>query len=84
MYSSYGIRLDSRTELSWTDESVGKNGIISGVNMSSSVHIDNKGKYILIHGKGPTQELADTALTAEAQCSVNFSRSNRKFCLSLR
>ena len=32
--------------------------------MSSSVHIDNKKKYILILGKGPTQELEHT-LTAE-------------------
>ena len=34
--------------------------------MSSSVHIDNKGKYILIIGKGPTQGLDDTKFTAEA------------------
>ena len=27
--------------------------------------------------------LDDTTLTAEAQYSINFSRSNRKFCLSL-
>ena len=51
--------------------------------MSSSVHIDNKGKCILILGKGPTQVLDNTTLTAEAQYSTNFSRSNRKFCLSL-
>ena len=76
--------MDSRLELSLTDESVGKNDIISGVNMSSSVYIDNKGKYILILSKNPTQELRGTTLTAEAQCSVNFSRSNRRFCLSLR
>ena len=33
--------------------------------MSSSVHIDNKGKDILIIGKGPLQELDDTTLTAK-------------------
>ena len=33
--------------------------------MSSSVHIDNKGKDILILGKGPTQGLHDTTLTVE-------------------
>ena len=33
--------------------------------------------------KDPTQGLDDTMLTAGAQYSVNFSRSNRKFCLSL-
>ena len=50
--------------------------------MSSSVHIDNKKKDILILGKGPTQGLDDPTLTAEAQYSITFSRSNRKFCLS--
>ena len=34
--------------------------------MSSSVHIDNKGKDILILGKGPTQGLDNTSLTEEA------------------
>ena len=51
--------------------------------MSSSVHIDNKKKDILILGLGKTQGLNGIYLTAEAQYSINFSRSNRKFCLSL-
>ena len=34
--------------------------------MSSSVHIDNKGKHNLILDEGTTQRLDDTALTAEA------------------
>ena len=50
--------------------------------MSSSVHIDSKKIYILTLGKGPTQALDDTILTAKAQYSINISRSNRKFCLS--
>ena len=33
--------------------------------MSSSVHVDNKKKYILILGEGPTQGLDDTTLTAK-------------------
>ena len=37
--------------------SFGNTAIIFGVDMSSSVYIDNKGKYILILGKGPTQGL---------------------------
>ena len=37
----------------------GRNVIIFGVDMSSSVHVDNKGKEILILGKGPTQGLGD-------------------------
>ena len=51
--------------------------------MSTSVHIDKKKKNILIFILGPTQGLDDTTLTAEAQYSINFSRSNRSFCLSL-
>ena len=50
--------------------------------MSSFVHTDNKVKDTLIFGEGPTQRLDDTLLTAEAQYSISFSRSNRKFCLS--
>ena len=51
--------------------------------MSSSVHIHNKKKDILILGKGPTQGLDSTTLTAEAKYSVNFSRANRNICLRL-
>ena len=40
-------------------------------------------KDILILDKSPTQGLNDTMLTAEAQYSINFSRSNREFCLSV-
>ena len=51
--------------------------------MSSSVHIDNKGKDILILGEGPTQAMDDTTLTAEAIYSINFTQSNKRFVLSL-
>ena len=33
--------------------------------MNSSSHIDNKGKHILVLGKGPTQGLGDHSLTAK-------------------
>ena len=51
--------------------------------MSSSVHANNKNKDILINGKGQTQGLDNNSLTAEAEYSINFSRSERKFCLGL-
>ena len=60
-----------------------KNAISFGVDVNSSVYIDKKKKDILILGKFPTHGLDDAALTAEAQYSTNFSRSNRKFCLNL-
>ena len=41
--------------------------------MSSSVHVDNKGKSILILGKGLTQRLDDTTVIAEAKYSINFT-----------
>ena len=50
--------------------------------MSSSAHIDNKKKDILILGVGPTQGLEHT-LTAEKMYSINFTVENIQFCLSL-
>ena len=51
--------------------------------MSSSVHVDNKKKDILILRKGPTQGLEHT-LTAKKVYSINFTVTKKKFCLSLR
>ena len=42
------------------------------LDLSPSVHIDNKKNDLLILGLGPTQGLGDTMLTAEAQYSINF------------
>ena len=53
-YSGYDIGFDLRLKFSLTDGSVGKNVIIFGVDISSSVHIDIKNKDIVILGKGPT------------------------------
>ena len=50
--------------------------------MSSSVHVDNKKKDILILVKGPTQGLEHTP-TAEKMYSINFTEQNKKFCLRL-
>ena len=51
-------------EFSIADGSVEKNIINFGVDMSLSVHIDNKRKDILILVQGPGQRLNDTTLTA--------------------
>ena len=50
--------------------------------MSTSIHIDNKGKDILVLGRRPTQGLEST-LTAEKMYSINFTVTKIKFCLSL-
>ena len=72
VYSVYGTGFDSRSEFSLRDGSVGKSVVIFGVGMSSSVHIDNKKKDILILDIGPTQGLDGTTLTPAAQYSTNF------------
>ena len=46
-YTSYGIGFESRSEFLFTDESFGKNAIVFGADMSSTV---NGGKEILIPG----------------------------------
>ena len=48
--------------------------------MSSSAHIDNKKKDILVLEKGPRQGLKHT-LTAEKMCSIIFTVTKKKFCL---
>ena len=68
-YSGYGIGFDRKSSFSFPSGGFGQNVIISGVDMNSFAHIDNKKKDILVHGKGPTQGLEHTLTT--------------KFCLSL-
>ena len=82
-YSGYGIAFDRTSSFSFPGGGNGQNVIIFGVDMNSSVHVDNKGKDILILGKGPTQGLGEHSLTAEKMYSINFSKDNIKFCLSL-
>ena len=53
-YTGYGIGFDSCGEYSSPESGVGKNVFVFGVNMSSSVHINNKGKDVLILGKRTT------------------------------
>ena len=73
-YSGYGIRFDRKRFFSVGNE-VGRNVITFGADMSSSPHIDNNKKDILILSKGPTQRLEHT-LTAEKLYSINFTKEN--------
>ena len=82
-YTGYSVGFDSRGEYSLPDGSVGKNVIIFGVDMRSSVHIDNEGNDILILSKVPTQGLGSTTFTAEAKYPINFTQSGKWFVLSL-
>ena len=60
----------------------GQNVLIFGADMSSSAHIDNTKKDILVLGRWPTQALEHT-LTVEKMYSINFTVTKNIFCLSL-
>ena len=64
-FSGYGIGIDAHGTFSlWDSNGFGKNAIIFVVDMSSSVHIDNKKKDISILCKDPIDGLDDTNLAA--------------------
>ena len=81
-YSGNGIGFDRRSNFSFPRGGFGQSVLIFRVDMSSSSHIDNKKKDILVLGKGPTQGLEHT-LTAEKLYSINLTLTKKKFCLSL-
>ena len=75
-YCGYAIGFDGKGGFSRPTGSFGINATIFGADMSSSVHIDNT-KKILILGKGPTQGLREHSFTAEKIYSINFSATKR-------
>ena len=81
-YSGYGTGFDRRSSFSFPSSGFGQNVLIFGAGMSSSAHIDNKKKGILVLGIAPTQGLEHT-LTTEKMYSINFTVTKKKFCLSL-
>ena len=81
-YSGYGIGFDRRSSFSFPGGGFGQNVLIFGADMSSSAHIDNKKKDILVLGKEPTQGL-EHKLTAEKMYSINLIVTGKVFCLSL-
>ena len=81
-YTCYGIGFDSRSKFPLPDGTMGKNVITFWAHMSSSVHIDNEGKDILIIGKGTTQGSNATTLTTEAIYAIYFTPPNKRFVLS--
>ena len=77
-YSGYGIGFARRSSFSFPGGGFGQNVLIFGADMSSSAHIDNKKKDILVLGKGPTQGLEHT-LTAEKMYMVKCTVTKRNF-----
>ena len=73
VYTGYGTGFDSHSKFALPDSSVGKNNIIFGVDVSSLVHTDCKKEDI--SWKSSKTTIRCPLLTAEAQYSINFSRS---------
>ena len=71
-YSGFGIGFDIRSSFSFPSGGFGQNVLNFGADMSSSIHIDNKKKDMLVLRRGPTQGLEST-LTAEKMYSINFT-----------
>ena len=64
-YFVYGIGFDRRGTSSFPSGQFGCYVRIFRIDLSSSVHVDNKKKYISILGEGPTQGLDGASLTVE-------------------
>ena len=81
-YSGYGTGF-GRKGYFFVGNKIGRNLIIFGANSDSSTNSDNKGKDVLVLGKAITQGLGEQLLYAEKIYSINFTKVNTKFCLSL-
>ena len=82
-HSGYGIGFDRKEEFSFGSNGFGRNCIILVPDMSSSVHANNETNNIFALGKDFTQGLNNTTIYAEKLYSINFTKTNTKFCLSL-
>ena len=82
VYSGYGITFDSAGSWSFNNDTA-RNIIFFGVDNSSSVHIDNCKNNFLVLGEGPTYGINGSFGSPEKKFSINFSKENIKFCLSL-
>ena len=82
MYSGYGITFNS--ESSWSfDNDIVRNVINFGFDNSLSSHADIRKNNFLVPGEGPTYEINGKFDSAEKKFTINFSKANTNFCLSL-
>ena len=80
--SEYGIGFDRKGEFSFGN-GFGRNVIILWEDMSSSVHANNKTRSILVIGKDIIQGIDNITIFVEKLHSMNFTKTNTKFCLIL-
>ena len=62
---------------------MGRNAIIFGVDMSSSIHATNRANHIYVMGEGRIQGINDTTLYAEKSYWRNFIDPGKKCIISL-
>ena len=62
---------------------MGRNAIIFGVDMSSSIHATNRANNIYVMGEGLVQGIHDTMLYAEKNYWRNFTDPGKKYIISL-
>ena len=82
-YKGYGICFDEGGTFSKGNINNRRNVLISGVDESSLVHLNNKANNIYVMGDLFVQGINDTTLYAEKVYSQNFSQASKKFALSL-
>ena len=89
-YKGYGLCFDERSNFSYTitqdgrqRTSNGKNVLIFGADVSSSIHATNRANHIYCFGEGLTQGINDTTIYAEKNYYRHFTEHGEKFVLSL-
>ena len=89
-YKEYGICFDEEgtfshkiTEDGRVHTTMGRNAIIFGADMSSSIHATNRANNIYVMGEGLVQGIHDTTLYVEKNYWGNFTDPGRKFIISL-
>ena len=89
-YKGYGICFDEGdtfshkiTEDGHVHVTMGRNSIIFGVDMSSSIHATNRANHIYVMGEGLVQGIHDTTLYAEKNYWRSFTDPSKKIIISL-
>ena len=82
-YSGYGICFDGNSNFSIGNITKDKDVLIFGVDMSFSIHENNKLNNIYVLGECITQGINGTTLNAEKLYKQNFTTPDKNFVLSL-
>ena len=77
IYSGWGTGFDHTGTFTHPEGGTARNVIISGVDISGSVHASNKTKDFLVLGRGLIQIIEKTTIYAEKRYSPNFSAENK-------